>query len=139
MQRRRPRSIAVTALVLMLAQTSCMTAPRAVSSPSTYLAQHSPSRAWITLADGSSHEIEHPRVFGDSLLGDIVTETGEGDELWVANANIRELRVRNVSMLRTGGLILGVAAGVALIAAMISSSGEGDPNICRPTNPEDCN
>ena len=137
MQRRRSQARTIIAFILLITQTACMTAPRPVASPQTYLQQHTPGRAWITLADGTRHEIEKPRVFGDSVLAMRVVPNGEGEELWVSMANIREMRVRRVSPLLTAALVAGVAAGVALIAALVSGGGDFvEP--CNQTNPEDC-
>ena len=137
MQRRRSQVRTLVAFILLITQTACMTAPRAVAEPQTYLRQKPPSRAWITLSDGTRHEIQNPRVFGDSVLALRVVPNGEGEELWVSMTNIREMRVRRVSPLLTAALVAGVAAGVALLAAVLSGGGDFvEP--CNQTNPEDC-
>jgi hypothetical protein len=138
MERRTLRPRAVIAVVLIVMHTGCMSAPRAVPSPANYLRTNSPSKAWITMNDGSSHVIEQPRVFGDSLLAIKVSTTGEENELWVPLNSIREVQVRRVSMAKTALLVAGVAVGVVLFATVVMGGGE-KVEVCNPTNPEDCN
>ncbi|HVE78157.1 MAG TPA: hypothetical protein VNA89_04830 [Gemmatimonadaceae bacterium] len=77
----------------------------------------------ITRMDGSTMVLEHPRVVGDSVVGDV------GDpprRAAVALSDVQRMDVRRVSLLRTGGLALGVGAaalGVAFIALIVAFQG----------------
>lgn len=108
------------AAALASAQLACAGPPRAIDSPASYLTEHRPRRIEIVRRDGAQLTVEKPRVFADSLLG---WDPRAGEEVWLALADLREVRVRQVDPARTALFV--VAASGAVIALVSALSGSG--------------
>ena len=71
----------------------------------------------VTLNDGNVLVLEHPRVAGDSLIGD----GGNPPQRFVVlRRDIARIEQSSVSALRTGGLVLGVGTVVVAVLAVIA-------------------
>lgn len=125
------------AMCLAAAQIGCMTSPRLIPEPAPYLQANSPKRIWAKLPSGENVVIDAPRLFGDSLLG--VTRTGgETRELWVAVADLQDVRARRPSAGRTM-LAVVLAVSVVGLAVLLIPGGGGTVNRdCPLPNPDDC-
>jgi hypothetical protein len=115
------RSIALVLLVVILAS-SCMSAPRTISSPRTYIPMNRPDRVWITDKDGDRTMVTRPRILpGDTLFA----RTLSGDEVWLPLTDIQRVQARQLdkkkTLLAVGGGIL--AGGLFILIA----AGGGDP------------
>ncbi len=96
--------IAVTCLVL----SGCMVW-HAKPSPETYLADHVPGKARVTLTDGQVHLLESVRVKGDSLIGFETDADWNGRRIAAPLDQVFKLEVREVDAVRTllytGGMV----------------------------------
>lgn len=115
------RAVAVVLLTSLLAS-SCMSAPRTISSPRTFIPMNRPDRVWLTDKDGEQLVVTRPRILpGDTLFA----RTLSGEEVWMPLTDIRRVQARqldkNKTLLLVGGTV-GIAGLVFLMAA-----GGGDP------------
>lgn len=110
------------ALVLLCATTtSCMTPPRVIASPKTYIPIRRPARIWLTQNDGERVTVERPRVLGDSLYG----RTTAGEEIWVGLDDARvKFEARERDKTKTLAALGGAALVIVVFAAVASSSGQ---------------
>ncbi len=96
--------IAVTCLVL----SACMVW-HAKRSPETYLADHVPGKARVTLTDGQVHLLESVRVKDDSLIGFETDAEWNGRRIAAPLDQVFKLEVREIdaarTLLYTGGMI----------------------------------
>src|ERR1044072_3925869 len=88
----------VSALVILgLAQVGCMGGPSLVKdSPGDYLQANAPGMIWTTLVDGDRLAIAGPKVISDTIFG-----WAEGEEIVLPVQDIKELRVRKLSIWRS--------------------------------------
>ena len=68
----------------------------------------------ITRSDRSEIVLEHPRIEGDSLIGDVGNPP---QRVAVALRDVQRIEDRSVSLARTGGLVVG--AGAVLFSVLI--------------------
>ena len=118
------RRVVATVLVFVLAlqQAACMTAPRPVASPQTFIPTKKPERVWLAEGNGERVQVNSPRILGDTLYG----RTPQGEEVWVALDKTRVL-ARELDTTKTFAVVGGsVLAGVALMM-MMGGGGEEDP------------
>jgi len=109
-------------LALALVCTSCMTPPRVISSPKTYIPLRRPARVWLTRPDGERVQVDQPRVLGDSLYG----RTPGGEEVWVSlDGNDGVIQARQRDQAKTFAAIGGTVIAVVFVAALVGSSGSG--------------
>ena len=119
----RPTASRVIAALLLTAQVACLTGPRPVrTTPKDYLESNSPARVWATLDDGQKVVIDGPRVISDTVFG-----FAEGEEYEVPAAQIQEIRVRKVSVVRSAIiptlLVGGIVAAAVLLIKKDSTTG----------------
>ena len=102
---------AVLLLFLVLHLTACYTWQGvATTSPAGVIEATQPDRVRVTMPDGTQVELENPSVEGDELVAPGVS---------MPLADILELEVREFSMDRTALLLVGVAAGVLVVAVAV--------------------
>lgn len=100
---------------------SCMSAPRVVGAPASYIPIQRPSRIWITNPAGQTVEVEQPRVLGDSLYG----RTLGGQEVWVPlDGSEGTVKARQLDKTKTYLAVGGVLGAVALGAMLMSGGGQ---------------
>lgn len=115
------RSIALVLLIVIFAS-SCMSAPRTISSPRTYIPMNRPDRVWITDKDGERTMVTRPRILpGDTLFA----RTLSGDEVWLPLTDIQRVQARQLDKRKT---FLVVGGGVVLAGLFVAvAAGGGDP------------
>jgi len=105
-------------LILALGATGCMTGPLTVTgSPAAYLANRPTSRAWVVLKDDRQMVIDAPQVISDTVFG-----FTNGNTVNVASDQVKELKVRKVSVFRTalipGAIVVGAVASVVFVRSI---------------------
>jgi hypothetical protein len=113
------------ALALSLVGAGCMTGPQPVKySPRDYLTANQASRLWLTLTDGRQLVVYGPRVITDTVFA--WDETGTED-LIIPVGNIKEVRARRLSVVRTAILPIAAVVGGIAAVALISNDGSTAP------------
>ena len=78
-------------------------------SPETYLVDHAPGKARVTLTDGQVHMLESVRVKGDSLIGFETGADWNGRRIAMPLDRVFKLEVRELdaarSILYAGGMV----------------------------------
>lgn len=105
-------------LLGLVALTGCMTGPRLVTgSPGAYLAANPPTRAWVVLSDNQQLVIDGPQVISDTVFG-----FADGKTVSIPSGQLKEIKVRRVSVFRTAlipaALIAGAVAGVVFVKSI---------------------
>jgi hypothetical protein len=108
-------------LAIAIAHTACMTPPRPIASPRTYIPLRRPERVWLTDKEGDRFQVLRPRALGDTLFGRTIT----GDEVWIAFSDVPRIEARTMDKTKTYGLIGGSIVAGVLIIALMSGSGSG--------------
>ncbi len=106
----RPLHHPIAALLLGLYLAGCYSWHREALSPIEAVSQAEPSTIRVTTRDGTLLVLDHPAVRNDSIVG----RTREGP-VQLAAYEIGRLEVRRFSIVNTGGLVLGISAGLAAI------------------------
>jgi hypothetical protein len=115
------RGIALVLLIALLAS-SCMSAPRNISSPRTYIPMNRPDRVWLTDKDGERMLVTRPRILpGDTLFG----RTVSGEEVWLPLSDIQRVQARQLDKQKTLLVVGGSLAAAGLFFAL--AAGDGDP------------
>lgn len=116
--------------VLLMTQLACATAPRPVGpNPAAYFQSHTPKRIWVTTTDGERMIIEHPRVYGDSLLG-FTNSAGAREEVWMPLTNLQDIRARQLSSGKTALAIAAATGALALLVILIKGAGASSDRPC---------
>jgi hypothetical protein len=116
------------AMVLLGASSACFTGPQRVKyQPGDYLSANQPSKVWLTLNDDSKLVVSAPRVMADTLFG--WDEDGTQD-LTIPVSNIKEVRARHMSLLRTA-LIPAVIAGGSVAAIVMIKNAKEDAELSK--------
>jgi hypothetical protein len=108
-------------LALCLQQAACMTAPRPIPAPRSYIPIRHPSAVWMTDANGQRVRVDAPQVITDTLFG--LRE--DGQEIWIALADIPLIEARQPDRKKTYALLGGITASVVL--AIILAHGTDEP------------
>lgn len=104
-------------LTMAIAQSACMTPPRPIASPRTYIPLRNPERVWLTDDEGNRTQVLAPRALGDTLFGRTMT----GEEVWIAFNDAPRIEARELDKAKTYGFIGGsIVAGIVIIALMSS-------------------
>ncbi len=112
-----PRRSALVLALAMLAFTGCASW-HARSAPATGDSTTFAHTIRVTRTDRSVLVLEHARVAGDSLVGDVA-----GNRMSIALRDVARVDERKVSALRTSGLVLGIAVGAfALLLAVAAAT-----------------
>jgi hypothetical protein len=106
-------------LTIAIAQTACMTPPRPIASPRTFIPLRNPERVWLTDQEGNRFQVIRPRALGDTLFGRTMT----GDEVWIAFSDAPRIEARELDKTKTYGLLGGSIVASVLIIALLSSTG----------------
>ena len=115
------RAIALVLLVGMLAS-SCMTPPRNVSSPRTFIPIKRPERVWLVDNEGERMEVNRPRILpGDTLFG----RSRLGEEIWIALNDVRSVQARELDKRKTFMVVGGGLLAAGLFMAIASGTGSG--------------
>ena len=109
----RPLTRRVIAAPLLVLLTACYNWRATTVSPQTLIPAEQPSSVRVTLLNGETVTVENPTVRNDSIVG--VTDASVG----VASRDVRSLEVRRFSVGKTIELGLGIAAGLAAVAAVV--------------------
>jgi hypothetical protein len=91
---------------------------RIAPAPESVLTTRPPARIRLTRTDGSQIVLEHPVLVADTLLG-TWSSHGQRWNLRFPLTEIRQIETRRFSPVRTVGLGLGVAAGVAAAVSLV--------------------
>lgn len=111
-------------LVAGVVAAACMSGPRRVKDPGDYLEANSPSRMWATLDDGEQMIVDGPRVISDTVFG-----WAEGEEIAIPVSQLQEVRVRQLSIVRSVILPTTLTgAAVASVIAFRSTEATHDPD-----------
>ncbi len=113
MSMRNPLARRVIAALLLVLLTACHSWQPTTVSPQGWTPEERPSSVRVTLATGETVTVENPTVRNDSIVG--VTDASVG----VASRDVRSLEVRRFSVGKTIELGLGIAAGLAAVAAVV--------------------
>ena len=119
---RRPIAV-ILLLAVLSAQTSCMTPPRPVASPRTYIPLRKPDRVWLTDKEGSRFQVMRPRAIGDTLFG----RTPGGEEVWIAFRDLPRIEARELDRTKTYAVLGGSILAAVVFFALASSSGPAIP------------
>ena len=109
----------VLLLTIAIAQSACMTPPRPIASPRTYIPLRNPERVWLTDNEGNRIQVVGPRALGDTLFGRTMT----GEEVWIAFNDAPRIEARQLDKTKTYGLLGGSIVAGVLIFALLSSTG----------------
>ena len=117
------RAVALV-LLIVITVSGCMSAPRSVASPRTYIPMRRPERIWLVDEDGTRTVVNRPRILpGDTLFG----RAGDGEEIWLPLSSIRRVEARELDKKKTMALIgAGVAVGAVFFAISAGSGGGVD-------------
>lgn len=116
------RAIALVLLVGLLAS-SCMSAPRNVSSPRTYIPIKRPDRIWLVDQEGERIEVNRPRILpGDTLFG----RSRLGEEVWIALSDVQRVQARELDKKKTLTVVGGAVAVAGLFFAIAASTGTSE-------------
>ena len=98
---------------LVFAQIACMGAPSRVQGPpGGFLVRTPPELIWATLSDGQELVIEGPRVIRDTVFG-----FSEGQPLAVPTDNVREVKVRRLSLVRSA--VIPAVLGIGVVGTIL--------------------
>ena len=111
--RKPPLARRIIAALLMVLLTACHSWRPTTVSPQRLIAEDQPSSVRVTVMDDETVTIDDPTMRNDSIVG--VTDAGVG----VASRDVRSLEVRRFSVGKTIELGLGIAAGLAAVAAVV--------------------
>jgi hypothetical protein len=126
------RTVAFVLLIALLAS-SCMSAPRTISSPRTYIPVNRPARVWLTTGDDERMVVTGPRILpGDTLFA----RTISGEEVWLHLSDIKRVQARELDKTKTALVVGGALAVAGLFIAIAAGGGSGlDRDIIdRPEN-----
>lgn len=104
-----------------LQQAACMTPPRPVASPRTYIPIRKPEVVWLVDTAGKRVAVTGPRAVGDTLYG----FTPAGDEVWIAFRDARRIEAREMDRTRTMAAIGGGLLAIVLAVSLAHASGSG--------------
>jgi len=133
--RSAPAQLTATALLGFLAS-ACMTWKTQPAAPEHVLAEKTRDRIRVTRPDGSTIELVHPLIAGDTLSGDL-----PGSSAWdstrriaIPLSDVRSVAVQRVSAGRTALLI----GGLGLTAIAIVAAATDDPPPPPPSEHVSC-
>lgn len=105
--------------LLLVATGACMSAPRAVQQPESFINLKRPERIWVTKSSGEQMVVDRPRLFGDTLFGHAAGQ----QEVWFPISQARLVEARQIDRVRTGVLIGAGATGLLYLLAQVAGSG----------------
>lgn len=115
------RRAVATVLLLALLTSSCMSAPRTIASPRTYIPINRPARVWLTV-DGERMPVTGPRILpGDTLFA----RTLSGEEVWLHLSQIERVQARQLDKRKTALAVGGAIVGAGLFIALATGTGSG--------------
>ena len=112
------------AFILLIAFTtgSCMSAPRTIASPRTFIPMNRPDRIWLTDTDGERMVVMRPRILpGDTLFA----RTLSGEEVWLPLSKIERVQARQLDKQKTLLVVGGAFAAAGLFFALATGVGSG--------------
>jgi hypothetical protein len=124
------RVIAFVLLVAVLTS-SCMSAPRTIASPRTFIPMNRPDRVWLTDKEGERMVVLRPRILpGDTLFA----RTAAGEEVWLPLSDIQRVQARQLDKQKTFLVVGGALAVAGLFVAVAAGGGDGldRPDLDRP-------
>ena len=123
--RSAPAHLAAIAILAPLAS-GCMTWKTQSAAPEQVLAEKTPDRVRVTRPDGSTMELVHPLIVGDTLAGTRLGSSGttSNSRIAIPLSDVQSVSIRQVNAGRTALLIGGL--GVTAIA-VIGAATRADP------------
>src|SRR5687767_5594366 len=120
--RRQLRSSVALFLMTGVLVTGCMSAPRTISSPRTFIPLKRPERVWLTDKEGMRMEVSRPRILpGDTLFG----RSRVGEEIWIPLSDIQRVQARELDKTKTLLFVGGGLAAAAIVFAVAAGTGGG--------------
>jgi len=121
---RSRKAISLVLLPVLLAQVSgCAEWMNYQQPPGEVLASRSPEKVRVTRADGQREEVHAPRVVNDTLLGyRHGPGAGEQSRNPIVRIPVSEIDRMEVRQTNTGGTILLVGLGVAMVAVTVAAA-----------------
>lgn len=115
------RSIACILLTAFVCS-SCMSAPRTIASPRTFIPMNRPDRIWLTDAEGERMVVVRPRILpGDTLFA----RTLSGEEVWLPLSSVQRVQARQLDKQKTFLVAGGAVAVAGIFFAMATGGGSG--------------
>jgi hypothetical protein len=109
-------------LIVVVLGTGCMSAPRTISSPRTFIPLKRPDRVWLTDSEGTRMEVNRPRILpGDTLFG----RSRLGEEIWISLTDVQRVQARELDRKKTLLMVGGVVAAAGLFFAVAAGTGSG--------------
>jgi hypothetical protein len=116
------RRVIALLLIAVVLSTGCMSAPRTISSPRTFIPMNRPDRVWLTDAEGMRMEVTRPRILpGDTLFG----RSRLGEEIWIPLNSIQRIQARELDRKKTLMVVGGTVAAAAVFFAIAAGGGGG--------------
>src|SRR5687768_13096446 len=116
------RRIIACLLITGILASGCMSAPRTVASPRTFIPLKRPERVWLVDKDGERMEVTRPRILpGDTLFG----RSRVGEEIWVALSDVQRVQARELDKQKTILLVGGAVAAAGVLFALSAGTGSG--------------
>jgi hypothetical protein len=116
--RRTIACLLITGILL----SGCMSAPRTVASPRTFIPIKRPERVWLVDKDGERLEVTRPRILpGDTLFG----RSRIGEEIWIALSDVQRIQARELDKRKTFLVVGGGLAAAGVFIALSAGSGGG--------------
>jgi hypothetical protein len=107
-------------LIIAVLGTGCMSAPRTISSPRTFIPLKRPDRVWLTDAEGERMEVNRPRILpGDTLFG----RSRLGEEIWIPLTDIKRVQARELDRKKTFLVVGGTVAAAGIFFAIAAGTG----------------
>jgi hypothetical protein len=107
-------------LIIAVLGTGCMSAPRTIASPRTFIPLKRPDRVWLTDAEGERMEVNRPRILpGDTLFG----RSRLGEEIWIPLTDIRRVQARELDRKKTLLAVGGTLAAAGIFVAIAAGTG----------------
>ena len=116
----------VLALIVSLTAVGCATV-RPVPDPEQFIAQSAPDVVFVTHMNGATLTITHPRVSGDSLLGDWA---GAAQPIGLPLGQVRQITAAQHDRTRTVLLIAGMGVVAGSIVYLITRGASDEYQSC---------
>ena len=115
------RRIVASVLLAAVLMSGCMSAPRTIASPRTYIPINRPARLWLTTG-GERMVVTGARILpGDTLFA----RTLSGEEVWLHLSAIERVQARQLDKKKTALVVGGALAAAGVLVALAAGTGSG--------------
>ena len=115
------RRIVASVLLAAVLMSGCMSAPRTIASPRTYIPINRPARVWLTTG-GERMVVTGARILpGDTLFA----RTLSGEEVWLHLSAIERVQARQLDKKKTALVVGGALAAAGVLVALAAGTGSG--------------